>query len=216
MIKGIIFDLDGTLLDTIEDMTNSVNAVLEDYELKDLSVAEVQQKVGSGFKILMEKALPSHAGEEVVLEATEKFAYYYDKFYMDHSPAYPGMVDLLKELNKQGYKIAVNTNKKESYAKTLIASRFKGVDFIDIVGQREGHPIKPDPYAANLIIEEMGFDKSEVLYVGDSMTDIQTGINAHLSTIGVTWGYRTVEQLKEIGATYIANQASDILDIIKK
>ena len=215
MIKGIIFDLDGTLINTIVDIANSVNAVLEDYGYNTYTIEEVQKKVGHGFKQLLKDALPANASNELQVEAVEKFMYYYDKFYADNTHPYDGIVDMLRGLQERGIKIAINTNKHEEYARILVNELFKDINFVDIRGQLNTRPIKPDPYNANIIIEEMGLDKSEVIFTGDSATDIKTGNNLGVSTIGVTWGYREVDELKENGATYIVNHPSEILDIVK-
>ena len=215
MIKGIIFDLDGTLINTIVDIANSVNAVLEDYGYNTYTIEEVQKKVGHGFKQLLKDALPANASNELQVEAVEKFMYYYDKFYADNTHPYDGIIDMLRGLQERGIKIAINTNKHEEYARILVSELFKDINFVDIRGQLNTRPIKPDPYNANIIIEEMGLDKSKVIFTGDSATDIKTGNNLGVSTIGVTWGYREVDELKENGATYIVNHPSEILDIVK-
>lgn len=213
MIKGLIFDLDGTLLNTISDLANSVNAVLEDYGFETFSDEEYKLKVGDGFKVLIEKALPLDK-HDLVDEALEKFLYYYDKNYSSLTKAYDGIDDLLHKLQNKGIKLAVNSNKRDDYTKSLINSNFKDINFVDIIGQTNGINKKPDPTAANIIIEKMGLDKSEVLYIGDSATDIKTASNAHLSSVGVDWGFRGYKELKSAGATYIVYKPLDILDLI--
>ncbi len=215
MIKGIIFDLDGTLINTIVDIANSVNAVLEDYGYDTYTIEDVQKKVGHGFKQLLKDALPANADNELLVEAVEKFMYYYDKFYADNTHPYDGIVEMLHELQNRGIKVAINTNKNETYARLLVNELFGDIKFVDIRGQLDNRSIKPDPYNGNIIIEEMGLKKSEVIFTGDSATDIKTGNNLGVSTIGVTWGYRDVSELKTNGATYIVNKPSEILDIVK-
>lgn len=216
MIKGIIFDLDGTLLNTIVDITNSVNAVLEDYGYGAYSVKEIMTMVGHGFKEMLRKALPPKTSEEQLMEAVEKFTYYYGQYYSDNSKPFDGIVDMLKELQKRGIKIAINTNKEEGSARVLVKENFADIEFFDIKGQKENRPTKPDPFCANIIADEMGFEKNEILFVGDSSTDIKTGTALGVSTIGVTWGYREKEELLKAGATYVINEPKAIIDIISK
>ena len=216
MIKGIIFDLDGTLLNTISDIAKSMNAVLEDYGYREFTEDEYMLKVGNGFRKLIERSLPKDSDEDLIIEALEKFFYYYNMYYMDASKPYDGIIPLLKELNKQDIKLAINTNKREDYAANLINTRFNEVELIGFKGQVEDRPIKPDPTGANELIELMNLDKSEVIYVGDSHTDVLTGTNAGLDVVGVSWGFRGYDELKDANATYIINEPDELLELINK
>lgn len=216
MIKGIIFDLDGTLLNTISDIAQSMNAVLEDYGYPEFSEDEYMLKVGNGFRKLIERSLPENANYDLVIEALEKFFYYYDMYYMNASRPYDGIIPLLQELNKRNIKIAINTNKREDYAANLINTRFNEIELIGFKGQVENRPIKPDPTGAKELIEMMQLSFDEVLYVGDSRTDVLTGMNANLKVVGVTWGFRGFNELKEANATYIIDKPSELLELIDK
>ncbi len=215
-IKGIIFDLDGTLIDTIEDIGNSVNAVLEDYGYPTYTKDEYKLMVGHGFMNLIKRAMPEGLKEDQYEEGLLKFTYYYDKLYMDTTHPYEGIYDLLKELNRRGIKIAVNSNKQDDYTKKLIEHCFKGVDFVDVIGSRNNIPNKPDPTSALEIIDKMQLAKDEVIYIGDSETDIKTGKNANLKTIGVSWGFRSVEVLESVHADVIVNKPQDILAYLER
>lgn len=215
MIKGLIFDLDGTLLNTIKDIGDSVNAMLEDYGFKTHSIDEYRLMVGNGFNDLIYKALPSNASENKQLEGLEKFLYYYNLNYMNSSLPYDGIVELLKELEKRGIKLGVNSNKREDYTVSLLEAYLKDIHFIKVVGQKD-QPKKPDPLGARQIIEAMGVKEEEVLYVGDSKTDILTAKNANLRSIGVLWGFRDENELLSNGADYIAKEPLDILKIIEE
>ena len=215
MIKGLIFDLDGTLLNTIKDIGDSVNAMLEDYGFKTHSIDEYRLMVGNGFNDLIYKALPSSASENKQLEGLEKFLYYYNLNYMNSSLPYDGIVELLKELEKRGIKLGVNSNKREDYTVSLLEAYLKDIHFIKVVGQKD-QPKKPDPLGARQIIEAMGEKEEEVLYVGDSKTDMLTAKNANLRSIGVLWGFRDEKELILSGADYIAKEPLDILKIIEE
>lgn len=215
MIKGIIFDLDGTLIDTIEDIGNSVNSVLEDYGYPTYTMLEYKQMVGYGFMQLIKNAMPSGLKDDQYEEALAKFTYYYDKFYMDTTHPYAGIEDLLSELKAKDIKIAVNSNKRDDYTKSLINHCFATYDFVDVVGSRANIPNKPDPTTALEIASKMGFAKDEIMYVGDSETDIKTGLNAGLKTIGVAWGFRSKKQLEEAGAKIIIDQPLELLNHLK-
>ena len=215
MIKGLIFDLDGTLLNTIKDIGDSVNAMLEDYGFKTHSIDEYRLMVGNGFNDLIYKALPSSASENKQLEGLEKFLYYYNLNYMNSSLPYDGIVELLKELEKRGIKLGVNSNKREDYTVSLLEAYLKDIHFIKVVGQKD-QPKKPDPLGARQIIEAMGAKEEEVLYVGDSKTDMMTAKNANLRSIGVLWGFRDEKELLLNGADYIAKKPLDILKIIEE
>lgn len=211
MIEGIIFDLDGTLIDTIGDIGNSANSVLEDYGYPIHSIEEYKLMVGHGFMNLVKKAMPSGLDDDVYEEALSKFRYYYDQLYMDTTHPYDGIENLLVELQNKGIKLAVNSNKQDDYTKSLIEHCFENIDFVAVIGSREGVPNKPDPTTALEIVDIMGLTKDKVLYVGDSETDIMTGKNADLKTIGVSWGFRSIEVLKEVNADAIINKAEELI-----
>ena len=215
MIKGLIFDLDGTLLNTINDIGQSVNEMLEDYGYKTHSMDEYRLMVGHGFKDLIYKALPSGTSEQKQLEGLEKFLYYYNLNYLNSSHPYEGIKELLENLQTNGFLLGVNSNKREDYTISLLDVYLKEISFKKVVGQKD-QPKKPDPLGARQIMEAMGLKEDEVVYVGDSKTDILTAKNAHMTSIGVLWGFRGEKELVTSGADYLAAKPSDILDIIKR
>lgn len=214
MLKGIIFDLDGTLLNTLVDITTSLNLTLAKYGAATLDEETVRMRVGHGSRVLVEKSLPLLSFDEVD-EALADYKNNYQKHFKDQSYAYPGIKEMIKELSAMGLKIGVNTNKFDEMAKELVYKHFPEIDLTMVLGQMEGRLDKPSPQAAEEIINMMKFNKSEVLFVGDSATDIQTGKNAGLCTVGVTWGYRGIKVLKENAADVIIEEAQQLVDYIK-
>ncbi|MBR2801026.1 MAG: HAD family hydrolase [Erysipelotrichaceae bacterium] len=209
-MKGIIFDLDGTLLDTGNDLTRSVNQVLEDYGYPLTDRETTLKRLGHGFAYLIAHSLPEETPEDIRFEALEKFVYYYDIGYMEETVPYPGIPELLQRLQEEGYALAINSNKADHYTKELIRYYFPEISFKAVFGMREGVPGKPDPHTVNEILQIMDLKAEEVLYVGDSGTDTQTAKNAGCPFLGVTWGFRSEEQLKEAGTESFAREAEDI------
>ncbi len=211
--KGVIFDLDGTLLDTIEDLADSVNEVLSSYGYPEHGVEKYKQKVGNGFRNLLEVSLPEKVDNDKLDEIVERFVAVYDKNYKNKTEPYQGIDELLRNLAAKGIKLAVNSNKRTDYTKALIHKFFPHIPFIDIMGQREDIPKKPSPAAANMIAEKMGLSADDILYIGDSKTDMQTAANAKMDKAGVLWGFRDLRELKENGADYLFQSAKEIADL---
>lgn len=212
--RGIIFDLDGTLLDTIDDLADSMNEVLKIYGYPGFTREEYKLKIGGGFKGLALNSFPEATDPHTIEEAIILFSEIYDRKYMDKTKVYEGIDYILDEINKRGLKLGVNSNKKDEYTRVLTNRFFKRIPFVEIHGEREGVEKKPDPIAALDIIEKMGLTKDEVLYVGDSKVDIMTAKNAGLDSLGVLWGFRDYEELSKHGADYIVADPKEILDII--
>lgn len=212
--KGIIFDLDGTTLDTIQDLSDSVNEVLKQFGHPTHGYEEYKLKIGHGFRNLLEVSFPKDSWDRNRIdEALELFVKIYDKKYMEKTMPYEGICQLLLELNRRNIKIAVNSNKRHDYTNALIKKNFPDIPFVDVIGEQAGVPKKPDPKAALKIAEKMELLPTEILYAGDSETDMQTGKNANMDTVGVLWGFRSREELEENGATYLAESTEDILKL---
>lgn len=212
--KGIIFDLDGTLLDTVDDLGNSMNEVLKRYNYPTFTSEQYKLKVGGGFKGLVLNSLPQGTESFIIEEATQLFSNIYSNRYLDKSKAYEGIDYILDELSKDGFKLGINSNKKDEYTKALADKFFKRIAFVAIYGERIGIPKKPDPRAALDIIKLMELKAEEVLYIGDSKVDIITAKNASIDSVGVLWGFRNYEELSKYGADYIVSDPKEILDII--
>ncbi len=215
MIKLIIFDLDGTLIDTLEDIANACNNALQQCGYPTRALNEYNMLVGRGIDNLFRGALPQeHRTESIVAQMREHFISYYNGHMYDFTKPYEGILQTLQTLSEKGVKFAVASNKYQQGTELLVERFFGEYDFVRILGQREGKPIKPDP---QIILEAMegieGIRLEEVLYCGDSDVDMQTGINAGVRTIGVTWGFRTREELESHSPFTVIDNAREIIDI---
>lgn len=213
--KGIIFDLDGTLLNPIYDLGNSVNAVMETfgYPCHDYDVYKL--KIGHGFRNLIEVSLPEDKRtEEQIDQGLKLFLETYDKTYKDKTVPYDGIPQLVDKLYQKGIILGVNSNKRTDYTESLVDKFFSHIPFVAVYGERQGIPKKPDPTTALEIAEMMNLKPEEVLYIGDSKTDMITGQNAGMDTIGVTWGFRDRQELESNGGTYVVDSPEEILNII--
>lgn len=212
--KGIIFDLDGTLLDTLDDLSNSVNEALKSFDFPTHKKESYKKKIGRGFRDLICKSMPAETKENIVDEGLQIFLQHYEKSYMNETKPYGGITNVLEMLQNRGVKIAVNSNKRNDYTVALIKKNFPKIDFIDCFGEREGIPKKPDPTSALELRNLMALKSNEIIYVGDSKTDILTAKNANMDSIGVLWGFRDEVELTAHQATYIARTPKDIEAII--
>jgi len=216
MIKAIIFDLDGTLIYTLEDLMDSVNYALEKYGYKKISLEETRLNVGNGQRVLIKKSLPENSCDELIDEVGACYTNRYKTHFNIKTKSYEGINEVLEYLQINNIKIGVNTNKFENVAKDLLKQIFPTINFNIIVGEQDGLPHKPDPSGAYKIINELKVNKDEVLYVGDSGVDMQTAANANIKSIGCKWGFRDEKTLKENNATYIIDNPKQIIEIVKE
>ena len=215
-IKLVIFDLDGTLLNTISDLAHSTNYALEKNGFPGHPIEAYKFFVGNGINKLFERALPDNEKtEKNILRVREVFLPYYDEHNMDYTEPYEGISGLLKTLQTKGYIPAVASNKYQSATEKLIKGLFPDITFAAILGQREGIPVKPDPSIVHDILNITGMSPEETIYIGDSGVDMQTAANSGVVSIGVTWGFRPREELEAAGAVHIADNTEDILRILQ-
>ncbi|WP_455592806.1 HAD family hydrolase [Bacteroides sp.] len=211
MKKLIIFDLDGTLLNTIADLANSTNHALKTLGYPTHKVDAYNFMVGNGINKLFERALPEgEKSEENVQRVRKAFLPHYDLHNADESLPYPGIPELLKTLQADGKLIAVASNKYQAATRKLIERYFPDIRFTAVFGQREGVNVKPDPTIVNDILAIAGISKEETLYVGDSGVDMQTAINSGVTSCGVTWGFRPRTELESFHPDYIVDKAEEI------
>ena len=216
MIKGLIFDLDGTLIDSIADITTSANIAISKYGYDKQSEDFVRKNTGKGFRRLIKDMLPIDTSDELIDEITTCYTVEYGNHYMEKTSAYQGIHELLQLLQKDGIKIAVNSNKKNIYTENLMKKIFPNINFVATIGERNNIPNKPDPTTALEITKLMNLNINEVAYVGDSEVDMKTGHNANMITIACLWGFRSKEVLLSNNPTIIVNKPIDIYNYVKQ
>lgn len=215
MKRLVIFDLDGTLLNTIADLAHSTNYALNKSGFPTHEIEKYNFMVGNGINKLFERALPEgEKTEENILRIRKEFIPYYDVHNADDSLPYPGITDLLQYLQSSGIQIAVASNKYQSATQKLVAHYFPNIRFVAVFGQREGVNVKPDPTIIHDILDITHVAKKDVLYVGDSGVDMQTAIDAGVTACGVTWGFRPRTELEEFCPNHIVNNAEEIKALV--
>ena len=216
MVKLIIFDLDGTLLDTLKDIEVSCNYALAACGCPPRTTEEYRRFVGRGIMNLFREALPEgKKDEETLLQMRRHFVAHYNEHLCDFTRPYPGITELIDSLGKAGIKLAIASNKYQEGTERLISSNFNGETFSSVLGQREGKPIKPDPdIIMECIANTEGATLENTIYCGDSDVDMQTGINAGVRTIGVTWGFRTREELSAYIPWLLVEKPTEIADAL--
>ncbi len=215
MIKGIIFDMDGTILNTIEDIKDSVNYAMKSCNLPLKTLQEVKDGVGRGAINLIEDVVPKNTSQEDILKVYKIYQDYYDKNSNNKTGPYPDILSLLKRLKEMNYKLAVVSNKHKYLVEALNHDIFK--DYFDFsMGEVKGIPIKPEPDMLYMALDYLKLDKSEVLFIGDSDVDMITANNADITSVGVTWGFRSKEVLIKHKASYIIDEPYQLIDILKE
>lgn len=216
MYKLVMFDLDGTLLNTINDLATATNVALSSFGYMQHELNAYKTFVGNGIYKLVERSMPSDKrNHENVLRVKAVFDEYYKLHNQDQTVPYEGIEDLLDRLNAKGIKCGVVTNKAHLYACKLIAEYFPHQIGL-VLGQREGIPHKPHPQGLIEMMTYFGVTPEECLYVGDSNVDIETAKAAGIQSIGVLWGFRGEEELIRAGADFIVQSTEEIIDIILK
>ncbi len=211
----LIFDLDGTLLNTIDDLAAAANHALAACGFAPRSVEECRNFVGNGVAKLLERALPesAHTPENLARMRTAFFTYY-DAHLWDYTQPYADMKEVLESLQKRGVKLAVASNKYHAATQRLMAHFFPQISFAAVLGQREGVPLKPHPQIVQDILSAAQETAVHTLYVGDSDVDMQTAQNAGVKACGVTWGFRPRETLAAYQPAYLIDKPQQLLDLI--
>lgn len=211
MKKLVIFDLDGTLLNTISDLGKACNYALEKMGFATHPIRAYAYMVGNGVRNLMSKAQPD-ADEETIDKLLDYFKEYYNEHCLDNTKPYPGINELLENLKNKGIAVAVASNKYQEATDKIIRGCFPEFDFVAVEGQVEGRNRKPDPSILFSILEKHPVGKKDVLYVGDSAVDIECAQRACVESVGVSWGFRPVVELKKANADHIVTNPAEILD----
>jgi phosphoglycolate phosphatase len=205
----ILFDLDGTLLDTLQDLAYSVNAALQEFGLPCRSLEEIRNFVGNGAAVLMEKALPMDSPPDLQRACLSYFRDHYAKHLAERTAPYQGIAELLAALERAGARMAVISNKPNQAVEPLV-QRFFGTAFAAVLGETPELAKKPEPDMVLYILKHLGARPGEAVYVGDSEVDILTAQNAALPCCSVTWGFRSADTLRESGAKQLFRSPEEL------
>lgn len=217
-MEGCIFDLDGTLTDTLESLTHSVNLTLKEMELPGITSEQCRSFVGDGARCLMERALRASGDGE--LERLEEGVEIYGRIFHDnctyHVTPYEGIREMLGELKDRGVRLAVVSNKPHGQTVDVVQQIFGDGIFDYVQGQSAEFPKKPDPAAVLYLMEKMGLAREACTYVGDSEVDVETARAAGVAGVAVTWGFRSEESLKEAGAEVLIHRPAELLSYVER
>ena len=210
-----IFDLDGTILNTLDDLADSLNHVLSQHGFPQHTADEVRMMVGNGILNLIKRALPNNTEQATVEAVYADFNAYYKLHSADKTKPYNGITDMLEQLKANGVKLAVVSNKADYAVQDLCKKYFGGI-FDAVAGEKTGVPKKPAPDSVNSILSKLGTERKKSVYIGDSDVDLQTAANAEMDCIAVNWGFRDEKLLRENGAEVIVSSPNEIVKNIVK
>lgn len=213
---GIIFDLDGTLLDTLDDLANSMNFVLKAHGFPIHDIEKYNYFIGNGLEKLVRRTLPQEElNEEMVKLCLSQLKDEYSKKWHEFTKPYDKIEELLNELSSKGIRMSVLSNKPDQFTKVMIDNFFGSERFDFVFGAREGIPNKPDPHSALEIAELSKIEPSKYLYLGDTSVDMNTARSAGMYAVGVTWGFRTADELLKNGAKLLIDGPMELMELIK-
>ncbi|MBQ4120081.1 MAG: HAD family hydrolase [Clostridia bacterium] len=214
MIKAVIFDLDGTLVNSIEDLCNSANFALSKYGFPQHELAKYNYFVGHGMTNLIETVIPKESlNKENFQKVYDTFIEHYSSNYLVNTAAFDGILESLKTLKENGIALAVLSNKKDEFTQRIAKELFG--DLFDVVlGKKEGCPLKPDPYSTLMVLNGLGVTAKECAFLGDSGVDMETAVNSGCLPVGVLWGLRTADELKNSGAKHLIHNPTEIAPFI--
>ena len=212
--KLCIFDLDGTLINSLYDLADAMNYALQKYGFPVHDREKYRFMVGSGISVLADRAMAVPAEIEKKEAVLANFNDYYQVHNTDNTVPYEGITELLDNLDNKGVLYSVLSNKPDKFTKQIINKLFPDRKFAAVIGKRDEFPRKPDPASVNNLISDLGFNSRDCLYIGDSNIDMHTAKNASLRSVGVSWGFRPISELLESGAQHIAEKPADILNYL--
>lgn len=213
--KAVMFDLDGTLLDTIEDIAEAVNTVLRALNSPTYEIADYKRMVGDGMRSLAERVLPPEMQDKEIIDQCVKLARSeFTKRWSNKTKPYDGIPEMLNELTKRKIRLAVLSNKPDDLTKLTVAKYLPEWHFEIVIGARDGINPKPDAVSAIEIAKSMKLAPEDFLYLGDTDTDMKTAVNAGMYPVGVLWGFREAEELLKNGAKVLIKKPQDLLEII--
>lgn len=211
-IKAAVFDLDGTLTNTLNDIATAMNRSLRLHGLPEFSVDEYRYLVGDGAKKLAQRAVRNR--QELAESVRREYQAYYQEHTLDTTRPYPGIPELLQALTERGIQVCVLSNKPHADTCGVVRHFFPEIPFAQIRGQVEGVPVKPDPIGALLIARTLGLKPEAFVYLGDTNVDMRTAVNAGMHPVGVTWGFRPAEELAQAGAEHLIGNPLDLLQFV--
>ena len=213
-VKAVVFDLDGTLLDTIRDIGTGVNTALCRYHCPEIPLEKYRDLVGHGSRRLIDLAVPGGEKNEKLDEILQYYVRYYREHCTVHTDYFPGIREMLRSLQAGGYRLAVISNKTERTAQKIIGHYFPEIHFDFVWGNNNVRPLKPAIDAGRAACEELKLKPEEIFYFGDGDTDMEFGSRMGFLTVGCDWGYRSPAQLREAGAQKIVSKPSEVLALL--
>lgn len=215
-IKAVVFDLDGTLLNSLDDIADCANKTIGKYGITPYSNDDYRHFVGDGLKMLMKRIMPIASDERLIAESMEEFESIYRHGWNNKTRPYPGVLDMLNKLQNYGIKLVVLSNKPDLFTQRCVEFFFQEYRFESVWGKRREYPPKPDPASTFKILDSIDLTPQQSLFVGDSSVDIKTGVAAGMTTLGVSWGFREKSELENAGADLVVNAPEEIIRYVCK
>ncbi len=215
-IKAIIFDLDGTLVNSLEDIADSANQAITQRGAPSHAVEAYRYFVGDGLAMLMKRAMPDGSSQSALQESIEAFRSIYNNRWSNKTRPYSGIVDMLERIQQSGVNMAVLSNKPDNFTQKCVNLFFPKINFNAVAGKKDDTPSKPDPLSTLKMLAILKVDPAQSVFVGDSSVDIETGIRAGMHTIGVDWGFRTKTELEEAGADLVIGSPQELIHYVSK
>jgi phosphoglycolate phosphatase len=213
--KAIIFDLDGTLLNTLDDLADANNQALGELGFPPHPVDDYKQHVGNGVRLLLERTLPEGSRDDAMVEkGIETMIRIYGKCWDNKTRPYTGIAEMLDELTRRGVRMAILSNKPHAYTRVIVDKLLGNWKFEEVWGVNETVPPKPDPAGISSLIDKMALTPEDFVYLGDTATDMETANGANIFAIGVLWGFRTADELNRSGAKVLLSKPAELLDVL--
>lgn len=212
MVKAVLFDLDGTLTNTLQDIADAMNHALRVHGLPEWPLDDYRYLVGDGAKKLAQRAVRER--QELAASVQKEYQAFYETHNLVATKPYDGVPEMLRALQEKGVKLAVFSNKPDADTKNVVRHFFPDVAWTVVRGQVEGVPVKPDPTGALLTAQALGVAPAEILYLGDTSTDMHCAVNAGMIPVGALWGFRTAEELRESGAHRLLSHTGELPDCL--
>ncbi len=213
-ITAVIFDLDGTLLNTLEDIADSANETIRQFGMEPHPVESYRYFVGNGLQNLIKRIMPEQSKSETLERGVETFQAVYQRRWHEKTKPYPGIMEMLDSLQRAGIKIAVLSNKPDTFTQTCVHHFFPSIRFQAVSGKKDDVPLKPDPQSTFSVLRVLAAEPAQSLFVGDSSVDIRTGIAAGMDSIGVDWGFRTESELRKAGAERVISSPQELVHYV--